>query len=201
MVTSYKTISQATESLFKEKASKFFGHAFPVHTEEEVKQILEEMRKKYFDSRHVCYAYVLGADKNNWKVNDAGEPANTAGKPILGQIKAFDLANVLVVVVRYFGGTKLGVGGLIQAYKQSAFETLEKAEVIEKEIMVTYNLLCTYENLSKVLREIKQYRGQVIQNIQEMQCNITAEIPLEHEQNFAQAVQLITTNLIKHDHA
>lgn len=197
MITSYRTIAEPAESLFKEKASKFFGLAFPVENEEEVKRILEQTRKKYFDSRHVCFAYVLGADKTYYKLSDAGEPSNTAGKPILGQIRAFDLTNILVIVVRYFGGTKLGVGGLIQAYKQSAFETLEKAIVIEKEIKAAYTITCTYEKLSALLKEVKKYRAEVRENIQTMDCVLKIEIPLEQEQNFVSAVQLIVNNIKK----
>jgi uncharacterized YigZ family protein len=194
MVTRYKTITAPSDSLFKEKASKFFGLAFPVSDEEEIKLLLEKTRKKYFDSRHVCYAYVLGPEKELWKVNDAGEPANTAGKPILGQIKAFDLTNVLVIVVRYFGGTKLGVGGLIQAYKQSAFETLQKAVILEKEVTKTFTLTCTYANLSAVMKEIKKHGGEILENIQQEDCRLKVEIPLEHEQKFTDAVSLISNH-------
>jgi uncharacterized YigZ family protein len=196
VVTRYKTITSAAESLFKEKASKFIGLAFPVADETEVKKILDETRKKYFDSRHVCYAYVLGPEKTYYKLSDAGEPSNTAGKPILGQIRAFDLTNVLVIVVRYFGGTKLGVGGLIQAYKQSAFDTLQKTTMVEQEVKKTYNLLCTYENLSKVMKEIKKRQADIVTHVQEEQCRLTVEISLEQEQNFVQAVQLMVMEII-----
>lgn len=195
MVTRYKTITNQAESLFKEKASKFIGLAFPVADETQAKKILDETRKKYFDSRHVCYAYVLGPEKSFYKLSDAGEPANTAGKPILGQIRAFDLTNVLVIVVRYFGGTKLGVGGLIQAYKQSAFDTLQKTTMVEQEVKKTYNLLYTYENMSKVMKEVKKHQADITANVQQEQCRLTVEISLEQEQNFVQAVQLMVIEI------
>lgn len=195
MVARYKTIAGPVEALFKEKASKFYAMAYPLQTEAEAKSILEQVRKKYFDSPHVCYAYVLGADKSLWRINDAGEPANTAGKPILGQITAFDLTNVIVIVVRYFGGTKLGVGGLIQAYKQSAYDCLQKAIVLEREVMLAFTFACTYENLGAVLRELKRTGGVLVQNVQAENCLITADIPLASAGAFGEAVALLVTGL------
>src|SRR5690606_7725476 len=120
----YRTIAQPAEGLYKEKGSKFIALAYPVYTEEEIKDRLAELRKKYYDARHHCYAYMLGADKSRYRANDDGEPNHSAGDPILGQIRSADLSNVLVVVVRYFGGTKLGVSGLITAYKTATADAL-----------------------------------------------------------------------------
>ena len=131
----YKTLALPSEEvLYKEKNSKFFGYAFPVTTEEEVKEILEKLRKDHFSARHWCYAYQIGIEKIQYRANDDGEPNNSAGMPIYGQILSFDVTNVLIVVVRYYGGIKLGVGGLITAYKTVAQMTLEQSEIIEKTI-------------------------------------------------------------------
>jgi uncharacterized YigZ family protein len=190
MVASFKTVAAHEQELFKEKASKFFAHVYPVTSEEEVKTVLADLKKQYYDSRHICYAYVLGTDKNIFRVNDAGEPSNTAGKPILGQISAFDLTNVLVVVVRYFGGTKLGVGGLIQAYKTAAQLVLQKAEILKREVMVSFTVECAYDNLSHVLKAIKNVNGEVIENIQAVFCTIKCRVPLKDETIFMKAVEL-----------
>ena len=131
----YKTIAVASEEvLFKEKNSKFFGYAFPVTSEEEVKKILEHLRKEHFSARHWCYAYQIGTEKIQYRANDDGEPNNSAGMPIYGQIQSFEVTNILVVVVRYFGGIKLGVGGLISAYKNTAQMALENSEIVERTI-------------------------------------------------------------------
>ncbi|MCB0451221.1 MAG: YigZ family protein, partial [Confluentibacter sp.] len=129
----YKTITIPSEEvLFKDKNSKFFGYAFPVSQEEEIKMHLEQLKKKHFSARHWCYAYQIGTEKISFRANDDGEPNNSAGMPIYGQIQSFEVTNILVVVVRYFGGTKLGVGGLISAYKNTAQLALEKATIVEK---------------------------------------------------------------------
>lgn len=130
----YKTINLPSEEvLFKEKNSKFFGYAYPVTTEEEIKEIIEQLRKVHFSARHWCYAYQIGTEKIQYRANDDGEPNNSAGMPIYGQIQSFEVTNILIVVVRYFGGVKLGVGGLISAYKTAAQMALENAIIIEKQ--------------------------------------------------------------------
>lgn len=127
----YRTIHEKSEGSFKDRGSKFLAFAYPVTTEEDIKSILEALRKEYHDARHHCYAYRLGAEKNLYRVNDDGEPSSSAGKPIFGQIQAYDLSNILIVVVRYFGGTKLGVGGLINAYRSAAADALDNSRIIE----------------------------------------------------------------------
>ncbi len=153
----FRTIKDSSEGLFKEKGSKFLAFAFPVCSEEEVKEHLEKLRKKYFDARHHCYAWVLGPGNNRFRANDDGEPNHSAGDPILGQIRSRDLTDVLVVVVRYFGGTKLGISGLIQAYRTAADEALENAETIRKELMANGKLKYPYTSTTEVQRLIKDF--------------------------------------------
>jgi uncharacterized YigZ family protein len=154
---SYFTIANSTEGLYKDKGSRFISMAFPVGCEEEVKQHLQEAKKKYFDARHHCYAYLIGADQKVVRANDDGEPHHTAGDPILGQLKNRNLTNVLVIVVRYFGGTKLGVSGLITAYREAAAEALSRAEIIEKEVTVPLYITYDYHATPEVMRLVKEF--------------------------------------------
>lgn len=171
---SYKTLAAPSEeTLYKEKNSKFFGLAFPVTNEDEVKAILEDVRKRHHSARHWCYAFQLGAETVYYRANDDGEPNNSAGMPIYGQIQSFGVTNVLVVVVRYFGGIKLGVGGLISAYKISAQMALEASEIVEKTINVHYTLNFGYQNMNKVMRVIKEKNLDIISQKMEMDCEIT----------------------------
>ena len=157
MDDTFKTIaSPSTEILFKEKNSKFFGLAFPVTSEDEIKSILYNLRKQHFGAGHFCYAFQLGTDSISFRANDDGEPSNSAGMPIYGQIQSFGLTNILVVVVRFFGGVKLGVSGLISAYKTAAQMTLEEAEIIEKTIDIHFQISFDYKNMNKVMRIIKE---------------------------------------------
>jgi uncharacterized YigZ family protein len=169
----YKTLVNPTEViLFKEKNSKFFGYAFPVTTEEEIKNHLEKLRKQNQGAVHFCYAFQLGTEKVTFRANDDGEPSNSAGMPIYGQIQSFGLTNILVVIVRYFGGVKLGVGGLIVAYKTAAQMTLEHAEIIEKTINIQFQINFEYKNMNKVMRVIKEKNLDIIsQNLTE-NCQI-----------------------------
>ena len=199
MIHRYKTIANSCEELYKENASKFFALLFPVSNEEEVKSIITKVKKEYYDSRHVCYAYVLGYKKEIWRLNDAGEPSNTAGKPILGQLTSFDVTNVLLIVVRYFGGTKLGVGGLIQAYKTSAQMVLEKAVIIEKNILTKYEIITTYENFSSILKYIKQVDGEIMLNEQNELCRIICEIPLMNNDKFNDLIKLKYNSITKNE--
>lgn len=172
----YKTITQTSSGLYKEKGSKFIAMAYPVSNEEAVKQILVELKKEHFNARHHCYAYVLGPDKSAWRVNDDGEPSGTAGRPIHGQIQSFDLTNILIVVVRYFGGTKLGVSGLITAYKTAAKDALSQAEIIEKTVNEVYKLEFPYEEMNDVMRIIKEENLQIIDNQYDDACIIIYSI-------------------------
>lgn len=157
MKDTYKTLKAATEeSLFKEKGSKFFGYAFPITKEEEIRVILSRLKKQHPSAGHFCYAWQLGKESIRFRVSDDGEPNNSAGMPLYGQIQTHALTDVLVVSVRYFGGTKLGVGGLIQAYKHSAQQTLEKASVVTRTIDVVYQLTFEYELMNAVMRIVKE---------------------------------------------
>ncbi len=168
----YITIAKATEEiLFKEKSSKFFGYAFPIQSEEEVKPIIEQLRKLHPHAVHYCYAYQIGTEKISYRANDDGEPSNTAGAPIYGQIQSFGLTNVLLVVVRIFGGIKLGVGGLISAYKTTAQLVLEEAEIIEKTIDIPFLISFDYKNMNKVMRVIKEKKLDIITQTMELDEN------------------------------
>ncbi len=165
----YTTIAKATEEiLFKEKSSKFFGYAFPIESEEEVKPIIEQLRKLHPHAVHYCYAYQIGTEKISYRANDDGEPSNTAGAPIYGQIQSFGLTNVLLVVVRIFGGIKLGVGGLISAYKTTAQLVLEEAEIIEKTIDISFLISFDYKNMNKVMRVIKEKKLDIVTQTMEL---------------------------------
>lgn len=169
----FKTIgSPSTEILFKEKNSKFFGYAFPVTTEDEIKSHLDKLRKKHFGAGHFCYAFQLGTDTLFFRANDDGEPNNSAGMPIYGQIQSFGLTNVLVVVVRFFGGVKLGVGGLISAYKTAAQMALEESVILEKTIDVHFEISFDYKNMNKVMRIIKEKNLEIISQQMKESCQI-----------------------------
>lgn len=157
----YQTLATAGEGLYKEKGSKFYSYALPVADAAQVKSELETLRQLHHTSRHVCYGYVLGQESEVTRSNDAGEPANTAGKPILNQIQTRDLTNSLVVVVRYFGGTKLGVSGLIHAYRVAAEEALDQATVKVQVVGITFDLLFDYPQMSDVMRILREENLQV----------------------------------------
>jgi len=151
----YKTIDKISEGIYKEKGSKFISYAYPVSTEEEIKTIITDIKKQYYDARHHCYAYMLGHERNTFRAVDDGEPSSTAGKPILGQILSKEITNVLIIVVRYFGGTKLGVGGLINAYKSAAADALDNNEIIEKTLDVYFKIEYDYLKMNDVMKLIK----------------------------------------------
>jgi uncharacterized YigZ family protein len=153
---SYLTIQTSAQSIFRDRGSKFLGYAFPVKSEAEIKEHLSHLKKEHPQANHHCYAWRLGADKQRYRANDDGEPSGSAGKPIYGQIQSLDLSNVLVVVVRYFGGTLLGVPGLINAYKQCAADTLAQAQLVEAYICFRYTIQFPPENTSEVMRLLKQ---------------------------------------------
>ena len=169
----YKTIETPTEPvLFKDKNSKFYGYAFPLKNENEVKLHLEILKKKHHAARHWCYAYQLGTETITYRANDDGEPSNSAGMPIYGQIQSFGVTNVLIVVVRYFGGIKLGVGGLINAYKTTAQLALEASTIIEKTINTEFCITFDYKHINKVMRIIKENNITIINQKLELDCNI-----------------------------
>ncbi|MCQ2305954.1 MAG: YigZ family protein [Bacteroidales bacterium] len=173
---SYKVVTTAGDGLYKEKGSKFIAEAFPVHTEAEVKAHVAEIRKKYFDAKHHCYAFMIGPDKSCFRSNDDGEPSGTAGKPILNQILSKDVTNVCVVVTRYFGGQLLGVPGLINAYKTSAREALDNCTVVEKTIDEVYSLEFDYPLLNEVMRIMKDENLEQLNPKFEIRCYLEVSI-------------------------
>lgn len=167
----YRTILKPSEEvLFKEKGSKFFGYAFPVSSEENIKEHIENLKKQHHSARHWCYAWQLGKNYDHYRANDDGEPSNSAGMPIYGQLQSFDVTNILVVVVRYFGGTKLGVGGLIQAYKTTAQMALETCKIVEKTIDENFLLKFEYPEMNIVMRILKDEDINLVQQKMELDC-------------------------------
>jgi len=169
----YKTIANSTsEILFKEKNSKFYGYGFPVSSEDEIKLHLERLRKQHFGAVHFCYAFQIGTESIYYRANDDGEPSNSAGMPIYGQIQSYGLTNILIVAVRFFGGIKLGVGGLITAYRTTAQMVLAEAEIIERTIDVHYELVFDYKNMNKVMRIIKEKNLKILTQQMDANCSI-----------------------------
>ena len=186
MKDTYKTISKATkEVLFKDKNSKFFGYAFPVLNEDTVKDHIDELKKQHHSARHWCYAYQIGTDENNiqFRANDDGEPNNSAGMPIYGQIQSFEVTNILIVVVRYFGGVKLGVGGLINAYKTTAQMALESSRIVTRTINKQFEIRFDYKNMNKVMRVIKEKNLNIINQTLELDCKIIISVRLKDSLN------------------
>jgi len=190
-VFSFRTIQHPAEGLYKEKGSKFIGFAFPVQSEEEVKQRQQELRKKYFDARHHCFAYILGADKSRYRAFDDGEPNHSAGDPILGQIRSRNLTDVLVVVIRYFGGVKLGVGGLIGAYKAAAEDALNQCAVIEKEVMRTFSIEYAYSSTPEVMRLVKEFNLMLLDQQFGERCSMKAEVTLRQTGKLLEKITLM----------
>ncbi|MBR3897481.1 MAG: YigZ family protein [Bacteroidaceae bacterium] len=166
----YKTITALAEGIYTEKRSKFIAMALPVRTLEEIKEHLEHYQKQYYDARHVCYAYMLGHERKDFRANDNGEPSGTAGKPILGQINSNELTDILVVVVRYFGGIKLGTSGLTQAYKAAAAEAISAAEIVEKTVDDDVEVVFEYPFMNDVMRIVKEEEPQIVSQSYDMDC-------------------------------
>ena len=172
----FKTISNVGEGTYSEKRSKFLAFSHHVETEEQVKDIVAQYRKKYYDARHVCYAYMLGAERRVFRANDDGEPSSTAGKPILGQINSNELTDILIVVVRYYGGVNLGTGGLIVAYKTAAAEAIAASEIEIRQVeeLVTYNF--PYVMMNDVMRVVKEMKPRIVNQVYDNTCEITLSI-------------------------
>lgn len=168
----YKTISSPSTGLFKEKGSKFIAYAYPVSSEDEIKEKIDDLKKEHFGARHHCWAYKLGIKGEQYRANDDGEPSNSAGKPILGQLDSFEVTNTLIVVVRYFGGTLLGVGGLIQAYRESAKDALLNAYIINKTKEFEVAVSCNYEVVDKIMSCIKQHNCNITNQTFEEVCSL-----------------------------
>ena len=176
-IDSYKTIIQASkEGLFKDRGSKFYGYAFPVTNEEEIKEKIELLKKQHYNARHWCYAWQLGKNYDHYRANDDGEPSNSAGMPIYGQLQSFNVTNILVVVVRYFGGTKLGVGGLIKAYKNGAKLALENSIIIHKTIDEVFLIKFEYPEMNTIMRIIKDENISIINQKMELDCQFKISI-------------------------
>lgn len=178
----YRTIaSSSTASVFKDKNSKFYGYGFPINTEDDVKQHINDLKKKHHQARHWCYAYQLGKQEKDYifRVNDDGEPNNSAGMPIYGQIQSFDVTNILIIVVRYFGGTKLGVSGLINAYRSGAKLALEASEILTKTVNIKYSITFDYKNMNKVMRVIKENKIKITNQRLELRCELIISVRLK----------------------
>lgn len=172
MIESYKSIGGASEGSYKDRGSRFLAFAFPVHEAEEIREHLDRLRKQYHDARHHCYAWRLGPDAGRYRANDDGEPSGTAGKPILGQLQSFDLTDILVVVVRYFGGTKLGVSGLIQAYRGAAAEALGASRIEEHRVSRRIRLEFPYELMNPVMKVAKDHELDFLAQDFQMDCSL-----------------------------
>ena len=172
----YLTVHKEAEGLYKEKGSKFIAKIFPVNAEEEIRALLTKLRKEYHDARHHCYAYRIGIDEQKYRMNDDGEPSGTAGKPIYGQILSHELINVLIVVIRYFGGTKLGVSGLINAYRSASRDVIANAMIITKQVLVKYNIHFNYPSLNTVMKIIKEEDAEINSQDFSEQCTMQVSV-------------------------
>lgn len=190
-INSYQTLRGPTEGIYKEKGSKFISFAYPVSSEADIKSRIEFLKKAYFDARHHCYAWMLGPDKQKFRAFDDGEPNHSAGDPILGQIRSKGVTNVLVVVVRYFGGVKLGVGGLISAYKLAAEDALTKALVIEVEVTEQVEITFDYLSTSDVMRLIKELDLKIIFQQFEAASTLKISLPLKQKEKFLEKISLM----------
>lgn len=193
MVARYQTIKALAEGFYKEKGSKFLAFAVPVQSEEEVKAFIAQKRKEHHLAVHVCSAFRLGADKKLYRASDDGEPSNSAGPPILGQIQAFDLTNVLIAVVRYYGGTNLGVGGLISAYRTAAKAALEAAQIVEKEEEIQFAIQFPYEKLYLVMDLLKKANVEILEQKLDTECSLILRIELSS----SKMIQAKLDNLLK----
>ena len=187
----YKTLETLSEGLYKEKGSKFIAYAVPCFSEDEAKIHLENWRKEHHQARHLCYAYRFGLDKSVYRANDDGEPSNSAGQPILGQIQSFDLTNILIGVVRYFGGTKLGVGGLVTAYKTAAKDAIENGKIVERKVFQHYRLTFSYNDMPEIMAFCKQKNWQTSNQQFDLKCNLDVAIPLDEVLIFHEKVKFL----------
>lgn len=176
-MATYKTISGPAEATFTEKRSRFLAFAFPVSTPEEARALVKEFSKRYYDARHVCFAYMLGADRSQFIANDNGEPSGTAGRPILGQINSMEVTDIIILVVRYFGGIKLGTPGLIAAYKESARLVLEAADIIERRQMERFTIRFPYMAVNDIMKAVKNPDITIVERVFDNTCSMTIEIP------------------------
>ena len=172
----FLTVKDTATAIFKDKGSKFIAFIYPVSTIDEIKSILDQKRKEYYDARHVCYAYMLGFERLNFRANDDGEPSGTAGRPILGQINSANLTDVLIIVVRYFGDILLGTSGLINAYKTSACDVINSAEIITKIVEKSFVATCDYQTVNDVMKIIKEYNLELVKSEYNLDCSFTFKV-------------------------
>lgn len=177
IIDSYKTLKDTSEGIYKEKGSKFIAVAIPVKSEEEVKEELDKVRKKYHDARHHCYAYTLGADRLKYRANDDGEPSNSAGKPILGRLESYDLTQLLIVVVRYFGGVKLGVGGLINAYRSAAEDAILNGTIVNRKMKMYFTVHFQYAQMNDIMQVAKNSNVDQIEHDFALDCKMKLACP------------------------
>ena len=197
---SYKTISKPVEGYITEQRSKFISYAIPVKTPEEVKEQVDAFRKQYYDARHICWAYMLGHERINFRSNDDGEPSSTAGKPILGVINSNELTDILIVVIRYFGGVKLGTSGLIVAYRAAAQDAVDNAEITEKTVDEDITVIFEYPFLNGIMKIVKEDNPQIISQQFDMDCEMTLRIRKgEAEKLKARLLKVETTRIVSED--
>ena len=189
----YKTIQKPTEGIYTEKRSKFIAIALPVTSVDQVKAHIERLQKQYYDARHVCYAYMLGPERITFRANDNGEPSGTAGKPILGQINSNELTDILIVVVRYFGGIKLGTSGLIVAYKAAAAEALAAAEVVVRTVDETITVTFEYPMMNDVMRIVKEMEPRILEQGYDTDCSMTLQIRRSRMESLSQRLLKVET--------
>ena len=194
MIDEYKTISEKniSEGYYTEKRSKFLAFAHHVETVEEAMEIVKNYRKKYYDARHCCYAYVIGAEGETFRANDDGEPSSTAGKPILGQINSHDLTNILIVVIRYFGGVKLGTSGLIVAYRTAAADAIEKCEIETKQVEEIIRYQFTYPMMNDVMRIVKEMSPKILEQNFDNTCEIVLSIRKSEVENLSNRLKKLS---------
>lgn len=192
----FKTLKGEARGMFRDRGSKFIAVAMRVNTLDEVKEGLERVKSEFRDARHHCYAYTIGHNDDNWRVNDDGEPSGTAGKPIMGQINSMGLSNVLIVVVRYFGGTLLGVGGLINAYRSASRDALENAKIITATIRVEYLLEFPYASMNDVMTIIKEENLEQFEQVFELACSLRVRMPLSSEERVVSRFNLVNDLII-----
>jgi len=190
-ITSYKVITKRSEGIYKEKGSKFIAIASAVYSLGDINIVLDEIRKEYYDARHHCYAYRMGFEGEEYRVNDDGEPSGSAGLPILGQMRSFNITNVLIVVVRYFGGTKLGVSGLIRAYKTSAREAIENNRILEKKIYDVYELKYEYPLMNVVMSFVKNNSLKIVKQEFELSCKLEVLINIAESKKIEKKLKII----------
>jgi uncharacterized YigZ family protein len=196
----YRTVVNSLEGeVFKDRGSKFIGYVFPISNEDQIKPYIEELKSQHHKARHWCYAWRIGMEEEEirFRANDDGEPNNSAGQPIYGQLLSFEVTNILVVVVRYFGGTKLGVGGLINAYKTSAKYVLDEVKIVKKTIDINFKLTFDYEHMDKVMRIIKERKLTIIRQQMKLNCVFEVSVRKKEAQGTKKAFEDLRCLLIK----